>query len=194
MFWKKKIKQENFSVEVKIENDKNLGISGVNIVFNEGKPALSQHSPIKNINIDHTNLIKDIQSKNNSQFLLVNSEILRKKIYLAVLSTIREGEDNKTLIQKLTLILPNATELKDSIDSIASTETVYLYQRELILKALESNAIKKQWQAYDSCTKCEKLNGKIINIEESYERNILHPPLHENCKCGLRMIFPEELK
>lgn len=155
MFWKKKIKQENFSVEVKIENDKNLGISGVNIVFNEGKPALSQHSPIKNINIDHTNLIKDIQSKNNSQFLLVNSEILRKKIYLAVLSTIREGEDNKTLIQKLTLILPNATELKDSIDSIASTETVYLYQRELILKALESNAIKKQWQAYDSCTKCE---------------------------------------
>lgn len=77
--------------------------------------------------------------------------------------------------------------------TIARTESVRSYQSGIKIFGEQSGAVGKEWQASAGCEVCAPNDGEQIRIDESFKSGDTEPPAHPNCRCGLRLIYPNEL-
>lgn len=77
---------------------------------------------------------------------------------------------------------------------IAQTEAVNAYNRGILLSGQESGAVGKEWQSINTEDICAT-NAKqgIIKINERFASGHTSPAAHPFCRCGLRLVYPDEL-
>lgn len=74
-----------------------------------------------------------------------------------------------------------------SIFNAASAKTLTDAEKDL-------PSVMKEWSAAhqkSTCERCRRLNGKRVKPKETFERGILAPPLHFQCRCRVVAWMPE---
>ena len=81
--------------------------------------------------------------------------------------------------------------------TIARTETVNAFQKGMILYADKSGAVGKEWLSVNQEDICGQYAAQgVVPIDYNYDpiAKIKHPAAHPNCRCSLRLVYPEEFK
>lgn len=91
-------------------------------------------------------------------------------------------------------------ELADAIETLADvrsrtraelisrTETASAYSQGSIAAFKASGVVSQiEWLTADGevCPICEDLNGKRVDIDQSFAGGVAHPPAHPNCRCAI---------
>lgn len=126
---------------------------------------------------------------NNPKAKYKISDKTRADIRQSISTSLSLGEDQATATERLKKTIKNPKRAA----TIARTETVNAYQRGLLSMGLESGAVAKEWQSVNDTDICG-VNGNqgIIKINERFASGHLAPAAHPNCRCGLRLVYPEE--
>lgn len=115
----------------------------------------------------------------------------RDDIRQSISTSLSLGEDQTDAVERLRNTIKNPKRAA----TIARTEAVNAYQRGLLLMGDESGAVGKEWQAVNFNDICgTNANQGIIKLNERFASGHLTPAAHPNCRCGLRLVYPEELK
>jgi len=80
--------------------------------------------------------------------------------------------------------------------TIARTEAVNSYQTGLMVMGDSSGAVGKEWLTVNNDDVCGTYaNVGVVDLGYVYNpvTKIKHPAAHPNCRCSLRLIYPEEL-
>lgn len=78
--------------------------------------------------------------------------------------------------------------------TIARTEAVNGYQEGLLAMGNESGAVGKEWQSVNPNDICGTNAAQgIIDIGKAFASGDMAPAAHPNCRCGMRLVYPEEL-
>jgi SPP1 gp7 family putative phage head morphogenesis protein len=137
------------------------------------------------IGTTNTEILKAAR-KYSGELVTQISNTTKNKIKQSIETSLHLGEDYQTAVERL-----NET-LKDyrRAEMIARTEAVNAYNKGLLSFADQSGATQKEWQADGATDECDTLDGQIIGIDESFDYGGEDgPPLHPNCRCGLRLIY-----
>lgn len=119
------------------------------------------------------------------------SDKARADIKQSLSTSLTLGEDQETAKARLLKTIKNPKRA----ETIARTEAVNGYQKGLLTMGNQSGAVGKEWQSSNSDDICgENAAQGIININESFSSGDDAPAAHPNCRCGLRLVYPEELK
>jgi len=165
--------------------------------------------------VDRLEMTPSIVNQINSRVERWASDVdldTREIISESINEGIRLNETVNQLRDRINSIYDSATTVRST--RIARTETIHLSN----LASLEAmqylpSVVGKQWLANpDACEFCQILNGQIlqlgtnfVNLSESvsgedggtftadYE-DVLHPPLHPNCRCTILPVNREEMK
>lgn len=115
----------------------------------------------------------------------------RKDIRESISTSLSLGEDQNAAVARLSKTIKNPKRA----GTIARTETVNAYQEGLVTMGRESGAVGKEWQTVNAMDICaENANQGIIKLNDQFASGHLAPAAHPNCRCGLRLVYPEELK
>lgn len=80
--------------------------------------------------------------------------------------------------------------------TIARTETVNAYQRGITLFGDKSGAVGKEWLSVNPNDICGQYAAQgVVPIDYFYDPTVKlkHPAAHPNCRCSIRLVYPEEL-
>jgi hypothetical protein len=114
---------------------------------------------------------------------------IRDDIKQSIQSSIALGENRTDAIERMRKTIRNARRA----ETIARTESVNAYSRGLLEFGKQSGAIGKVWQtvgAGDICATYAALGP--VPIKHSYDGKN-GPTAHPHCRCGLRLIYQNEL-
>lgn len=120
------------------------------------------------------------------------SEKTRKDIRQSINVSITLGEDQKAAVGRLRKVINNPKRA----EMIARTESVNSYGRGLLNFGEQSGAIGKEWQtvgAIDICSEYAALGPRPFNYVYDKRTGRTGPAAHPNCRCGLRLIYQNEL-
>ena len=119
------------------------------------------------------------------------SEKTRADIRQSLSTSLTLGEDQAAAKSRLMKTIKNPKRA----ETIARTEAVNSYQKGLLLMGQESGAVGKEWQSVNFDDICgTNANQGIIAIKESFASGHPAPAAHPNCRCGLRLVYPEEIR
>lgn len=114
----------------------------------------------------------------------------RDDIRQSLSTSLTLGEDQEAAKKRLMNTIKNPKRA----ETIARTEAVNGYQKGLLTMGKGSGAVGKEWQSSNSDDVCgENANQGIIDIKETFASGDLAPAAHPNCRCGLRLVYPEEI-
>lgn len=126
---------------------------------------------------------------NNPKAKYKISEKTRADIRQSISTSLSLGEDQATATERLKKTIKNPKRAA----TIARTETVNAYQRGLLTMGNESGAVGKEWQSVNDTDICgTNGNQGIIKINDLFASGHSAPAAHPNCRCGLRLVYPEE--
>lgn len=150
-----------------------------------------------------TQAIKDYVQQRILKLADATNDETIQAIEAAIAEGISQGESVAKLKKRIREIYDNATNVR--AERIARTESLAA-SNEGTLEAYKQSPLVtgKEWSAEaNACQYCNSLNGKIIGLSEDFAKlgqgvegddgqklktdyeNILHPPLHPNCRCAL---------
>jgi len=117
------------------------------------------------------------------------TETTRDKIKQSISTSLQLNEDQSTAVARLQQVIRDPKRA----GTIARTEAVNSYTQGLLNFGTQSNAVAKEWQALDAVDDCADLDGQTIAIDDTFANGGDDgPPLHPNCRCGLRLIYSNE--
>lgn len=212
MFWRKKKKPSelNFSIEVTVEDDNQSGlaISSPKIVLIEQNKAFESKTDKLNITPSGlkpvSELIKEVAINESSEFIKIKSPQTLKNIRKIMFKAVTEGWDQSQIISQINSIITD----EKLAEETAQTETVFVYQKAEYLYALSSQALGKEWdyngpykhynrklkkyeiEKPDICYKNASVSA--IPLKNNFPSGHQIPPVHPNCKCGVRYIYRDE--
>jgi hypothetical protein len=157
--------------------------------------AASYDSAIQQITKQH---VADLVGKKVVNGVLVDnpkstyaiSNKTREDIRQAIGTSISLGEDRTATVERLRSTINN----KARATLIAETESVNAYQKGILYYGDSTGAVAKEWQdigAKDICSTNSAAGVTPINGE--FPSGHLSPTAHPRCRCGMRLIYPEEL-
>ena len=134
-------------------------------------------------------LNKDGQIIDNPNAKFRISDKTRKDIRESLSTSIALGEDQTAATERLTRTVKDPRRA----GTIARTEAVNSYQRGLLAMGQESGAVGKQWQSVNPDDICGVNAAQgIIKLDERFASGHLSPSAHPNCRCTMRLVYPEE--
>jgi len=114
------------------------------------------------------------------------TETTRKRITEQVRTSIELGEPRQELANRINKILNNPKRA----EMIAQTESIRAYAEGRLAAGRRLGIPYKQWQAFKSaCPICERLNGKVVKLEETFDGRINAPGAHPRCRCSLKLLY-----
>jgi hypothetical protein len=119
------------------------------------------------------------------------SDKTREDIRHSISTSLSLGENQQQATERLQKTIKNPKRAA----TIARTEAINSYQKGLMSFGKESGAIGKEWQtvgAIDICAQYAALG--IVDFGYKYDAGITEPAAHPNCRCGLRLVYPEEFE
>jgi hypothetical protein len=118
------------------------------------------------------------------------SDKTRADIRQSIATSLSLGEDQEAATERLRASIKNPKRA----GLIARTEAVNGYQRGLLAMGLDSGAVGKEWQSINNDDSCGmNAAAGMIKIDETFPSGHLAPAAHPNCRCSLRLVYPEEL-
>jgi len=158
------------------------------VLQDSGVEALSQ------VGIDGADMLSLVNenaveyAKERAAELVTNiSESTREMLRSDIEDAMQEGMSNGDLAD---LLADNYGFSDDRAEMIARTETAYA-DVQGNLKAYEASGVvaQKRWITGEGCCpKCDELDGKVIDLDESFDADgeeIDGPPFHPNCRCDI---------
>jgi hypothetical protein len=118
------------------------------------------------------------------------SDTTRKDIRESIRTSLSLGEDQNTAAERLRAVIRNPKRA----ELIAQTEAVNSFQGGLLTFGKSAGAVGKEWQdigAIDQCRDYSRLG--VVELGYLYGGKYLSPSCHPRDRCGLRLVFPEEL-
>jgi hypothetical protein len=115
----------------------------------------------------------------------------RADIRQSISTSLALGEDQATAVERLKKTIKNPKRA----GTIARTETVNAYQGGLLRMGDQSGAVGKEWQSVNNSDVCGTYaNLGVVRIDYVYDpvSRLKAPAAHPNCRCGLRLIYPED--
>lgn len=120
------------------------------------------------------------------------SDITRRNIQESIRTSISLGEN----ITDAKLRLQTAIKDPRRALTIARTETVNAFQKGMMMFAGSSGAVAKEWMSSNPKDVCGEYGARgVVALDHVYDASskLLHPAAHPNCRCSLRLVYPEEL-
>jgi hypothetical protein len=157
--------------------------------------ATSFDSAIQTITKQH---VADLVGKKVVNGILVDnprsdyaiSNKTRDDIRQSIATSISLGEDKAAAVERLRSTINN----KKRATLIAETESVNAYQKGVLYYGDSTGAVGKEWQNVHALDICgENTRAGMIGIDEQFPSGHLAPTAHPRCRCGLRLVYPEEL-
>ena len=130
-----------------------------------------------------------IQDNPKAKYRISNTT--REDIQSSIKTSLSLGEDQTTATERLraTIKNPKRAEL------IAQTEAVNAYQGGLLTFGQKAGAKGKESQSLNTSDRCyDYAKEGIVPLGHLYGGLHLGPSYHPRCRCGLRLIFEEELQ
>lgn len=119
------------------------------------------------------------------------SEKTRADVRQSLSTSLTLGEDQEAAKKRLLKTIKNPKRA----ETIARTEAVNGYQKGLLVMGQQSGAVGKEWQSVNDLDICgENARQGIIALKETFVSGHSAPAAHPNCRCGLRLVYPEEIK
>jgi HK97 family phage portal protein len=136
----------------------------------------------------------------------------RESLNATINEGVRAGESVAKLRKRIESVYDQATGMRST--RIARTETIHLSNMAQLeaMQALPS-VVGKQWMTNPgACEFCQPLEGMIVNLGTNFVNqgevidgadggsyvtdyeDVLHPPLHPNCRCTILPVNREEMK
>ncbi len=122
------------------------------------------------------------------------NETTRNRIRQSIETSIALRETQAEAVARLTRPNGPVNNAKRAA-TIARTETVNAFNEGLYIFGKKSGAVAKQWKdkgAVDVCAINTSMG--IIPFSEVFASGDRYPTAHVNCRCGLRLVYPEELE
>jgi hypothetical protein len=110
----------------------------------------------------------------------------------SVHTSITLGENYDDALKRMKKVINNPKRAA----TIARTESVNAYGRGLMSFGQQSKAVGKEWQAVGAVDQCAVYEGLgAVPFDYIYDPvlKITAPTAHPNCRCGLRLIYQNEL-
>lgn len=196
------------SVKVDVTED---GMSGIRVVIN-GEEVVSNVDPgewqySKPTVSRTTELLIAIAKEDNSEFINVDDPKKALDIRNEIAASLAAGEEMKKTTARIT---PYVDGDEERAESIARTSVTHAYSASTLRFGEESGAVEKEWHALvlplkkngekrkgSSCDDCAALDNRIVKLNKAFTVNgksVQHPPLHEGCRCSMRLDYPYEPK
>jgi hypothetical protein len=137
-------------------------------------------------------LLDDGQVVDNIDSAYTISAKMRDDIRQSIHTSVTLGEDQDAAVKRLRKTINSAKRA----ETIARTEAVNAYGRGLTTFGTQSGAIGKEWQTVGAIDVCATYQGLgAVPFDYEYDRvfHITEPTAHPNCRCGLRLIYQNEL-
>lgn len=118
------------------------------------------------------------------------SDTTRDSIRESIRTSLSIGETQQEAVDRLRSVIkdPRRAEL------IAQTESVNTFQGGLLQFGLKAGAVGKESQTLGAVDRCATYAQQgIVAIDYLYDDTYSGPAYHPRCRCGLRLVFPEEL-
>lgn len=118
------------------------------------------------------------------------TETTRDQIREAIATSISLGEDQSVAEKRIELVVNDTKRAA----TIARTEAVNSYQTGLMTFGQESGAVAKEWQDVGATDVCaENSDEGPIPLDALFKSGDSQPAAHPNCRCGMRLIYQEEI-
>lgn len=161
---------------------KEIGISQTSRVVQ--KTALEMTAELVGKKIDSNGLIVD-----NPKATFKITDKVRAEIRQSIATSLSLREDQQAATERL----QSAVNDKKRAGLIARTESVNGYQRGLLAMGHESGAVGKEWQSINNDDNCGmNAAAGIIAITDAFPSGHLAPAAHPNCRCSIRLVYPED--
>lgn len=127
--------------------------------------------------------------KYSAELVTKINETTRDKIKQSISTSLQLHEQQADAVSRLQKVIRDPKRAA----TIARTEAVNSYTQGLLNFGQQSTAVAKEWQALDAIDECGALDGQKVAIDDSFPgEGGDGPPLHPNCRCGLRLIYSNE--
>lgn len=205
--WKKK-SQDDTEPQIKVDV-KEGGTTGIRVVINgqdiaenmdSGELTSSEAGRPRTSEL----LIETVKS-GDSDIINVNDPHKAKLIRNQVAESLSNNEDTMRMAARIAPLVDGDS---DRAESIARTASVYAFSASTVNFGKESGAKKKEWQAIilplkksgqkrkgSACDDCAALDSKLVRIDQQFtsgDKKVHHPPLHEGCRCTIKVDYPYE--
>jgi hypothetical protein len=118
------------------------------------------------------------------------TETTRQQIRDSIATSLSLGEKYQDAIARLQTTIADY----DRASMIAATESVNAYQKGLMTFGDQSGAVGKEWISSNPDDECGDNDQQgIIDINDDFQSGDSEPAAHPNCRCSLRLVYPEEL-
>ncbi len=162
-----------------------IGLSGTDIEIQRAARELVAELVGKKLDLDG-NIIDNPKAKYRI------GDRTRKEIRESIRTSVNLGET----IQEAQARVQKRIKNPKRAMSIARTETVNAYQKGLLSFGDMSGAVEKVWLSVndnDVCGVYASLGNVPIDFIYDRTTKLKSPAAHPNCRCSLRLIYPEEL-
>lgn len=123
----------------------------------------------------------------NAKYKISNTT--RNDIRSAIRTSLSLGENQEQAVDRLRNTVKNAKRA----ELIAQTEAVNAYQGGLLEFGKKSGATGKESQALNTSDRCADYDREgVVPLNYLYGGLYLGPSYHPRCRCGIRLVFPEE--
>lgn len=148
------------------------------------KTAMQSIAELVGMKLDPSGVL--VRNKNSNYSI---TETIRKDIRRSIATSINLSEDQKAATKRLQKVIKNPKRAA----VIARTEAVNSFQGGLLSMGQTSGAVGKKWQSVNFSDICGD-NDRIgpIPINAKFPSGHLSPVAHPNCRCGMRLIYPED--
>lgn len=139
----------------------------------------------------YSDVVQQTALKYSSQLVKEISDSTLKYIQKSLETSIKLGETTDEARARIDKMLGDPKRA----GTIARTESVNSYQTGMQIFGVQSGAIGKEYQAiHGACQICSPLDGRIVPIKDDFSAEVgQNPPGHPNCRCGMRLVYQNEL-
>jgi hypothetical protein len=118
------------------------------------------------------------------------TDTTRNEIRQSIATSLGLGETYQQAISRMQDIIENDARA----EMIAATESVNAYQKGLVEFGNQSGATAKEWISSNPNDECgDNDDAGIIDYNDTFPSGDDEPPAHPNCRCSLRLVYPDEL-
>jgi len=132
--------------------------------------------------------LQEAARKYSAELVTKVNDVTKDRIRQSIATSLQLGEDQTAATSRLQSVIRDPKRA----GVIARTEAVNSYSQGLLNFGDASGAVGKEWQALNAIDECNDLDGEQVGIGENFSSGDDAPPLHPNCRCGLRLIYKNE--